>query len=458
MKKIQAVVFLFLVILNFNAFAKRKNAKSTKQNVETQVDFSQIDADIDSLFDNAEDEKVSQSEVFSKLDEDIDSLFDNAEDTHINSDAENKQKGISINFIATPITLTGNLSVDTGLAYIVQQETDDDEDSDYNKLCGYFNFQNYIYMNARPSRDFAIHGTISIGFPNYTLGLNEYFFDFIIKNRFYFTAGKKATTWGYTRLFSHSTNSIKEYEIGGENTNIMFDSNSGTTLMLRIPVFDGTITAAAIYTGSSSSPSFDDMFFTASIEWVFRKLSMNFFGRKETKEKGESVGPLFGLELKPTILGADVYAQGMVRLDKDSCLRDIAEASIHKTTFQQMVITSGLYKWWDKKDPNIGFNIEYQGTYYIYNENDVNVDSFFYNMVAFDGGVKRLGKKKNVKIGVELSHNFNTNSGFIKPGFKISGIFPFCEWNTGVKWEYGDEIPSYGRWTIGSYITLTVDY
>ena len=70
MKKIQAVVFLFLVILNFNAFAKRKNAKSTKQNVETQVDFSQIDADIDSLFDNAEDEKVSQSEVFSKLDED----------------------------------------------------------------------------------------------------------------------------------------------------------------------------------------------------------------------------------------------------------------------------------------------------------------------------------------------------------------------------------------------------
>ena len=124
MKKIQAVVFLFLVILNFNAFAKRKNAKSTKQNVETQVDFSQIDADIDSLFDNAEDEKVSQSEVFSKLDEDIDSLFDNAEDTHINSDTENKQKGISINFIATPITLTGNLSVDTGLAYIVQQETD----------------------------------------------------------------------------------------------------------------------------------------------------------------------------------------------------------------------------------------------------------------------------------------------------------------------------------------------
>ena len=163
MKKIQAVVFLFLVILNFNAFAKRKNAKSTKQNVETQVDFSQIDADIDSL-------------------------FDNAEDTHINSDTENKQKGISINFIATPITLTGNLSVDTGLAYIVQQETDDDEDSDYNKLCGYFNFQNYIYMNARPSRDFAIHGTISIGFPNYTLGLKEYFFDFIIKNRFYVTA------------------------------------------------------------------------------------------------------------------------------------------------------------------------------------------------------------------------------------------------------------------------------
>ena len=41
---------------------------------------------------------------------------------------------------------------------------------------------------------------------------------------------------------------------------------------------------------------------------------------------------------------------------------------------------------------------------------------------------------------MELSHNFNTNSGFIKPGFKISGIFPFCEWNTGVKWEYGDEI------------------
>ena len=491
---------------------------------ETLFDDEPVEINETSLVSNNEDETG-----FEDFDSDFDAIFENVEDKNITVASEEKKSPEIFKFNPIPITFTGNLTIDSGIGYIYESTADLDEyvrrfnqykyyddcyknkkityeefkfllsyhnitnnpeklftdselvdftgrklvsSSNANEFTGYFTFSNKIYMNARPSKDVAIHGTMDIAFPGYSWALSEFYFDLIIMNRLYFTVGKKATTWGYTRLFSQSTNSTKEYEVGGENTNILYDSGNGTTVMLRLPLWSGTLTGLAVYTGSSSTPSFSDMYFAGSVEMVVKKVSINAFMRKETSDTGSTLGPMLGLELKRTILGADVYGQVLGRCDSDSKFEDLFKGSVHRTNFQQFVYTAGMYKWWDKHDPHVGFNVEYQGTYSIYkklNPDYGNVsgaeqyldeieDEEFVNRIAYDVGIKRLGRKQNIKIGIEGSHNLNQKEGYVKPGFKISGIFPYCDWTNGVKWEYHEYLPKTGRLTFGSYLTISITY
>ena len=399
-----------------------------------------------------EDEDIESFEAF---DDAFDSMFEDAEDTEAVVIEEPKAPSKTQNG-TFPLRLSGHLDSDFGIGYIYQQD-------ETNKPNGYFTFNNYIYMNARPTPATTFKGTLGISFPGYGLGLNECYFDYIIKNKIYFTAGKKGTTWGYPRLLTYSSTatSTKKDEfkdIGAENTNILADSGSGTTLMFRIPLFTGTITGLAIYTGSSSSPSFDDMIFAGSIEMVIVKTSVNLFGRKETREKGVELGPLAGLEVKRTIFGADVYGQGLLRFDTDGKFKNMFKGTVNKATLQQLCFTGGLYKWWDAKDPAVGFNIEYQGTCLILSEGDVYTGKDIVHRVSFDGGVKRLGPKHNIKVGLELNHNFSENNGYIKPGVIVSGALPNCDWNTGVKWYYSDTLPKSGKWEFGTYLSLALNY
>ena len=409
------------------------------------------------------EEALEEQMALEAFDDDFDTMFEEAEDTEavVTEEPQGPSKASDGTF---PLRLSGHLDSNFGLGYIFQQDADDS-----NKLSGYFTFNNYIYMDARPSPESVIHGTLGISFPGYALGLNECYFDYIIKNKIYFTAGKKGTTWGYPRLLTVSSTAtsdkISEFaDIGAENTNILADSNQTingvptTTFMFRFPLWTGTITGLALYCGQYSQPSFDDMKFAGSIELVFGKTSVNLFARKETKSAGESLGPLFGLEAKRTILGADVYGQGLTRFDTQDKFDRLFKGKFNKTTLQQMVFTGGLYKWWDAKDPAVGFNIEYQGTCSIKSEGETYNGYSLVHRVSFDGGVKRLGPAHNIKIGLELNHNFSDKTGYIKPGVIVSGALPNCDWNTGLKWYYGDTLPKSGKWELGTYLSLALNY
>lgn len=407
------------------------------------------------------EEALDEMMALESFDQDFDAMFEDAQDTEAVK-TEEPQGPAKTNDGTYPLKLSGHLDSEFGLGYIFQQNAEKS-----NQMTGYFTFNNYIYMDARPSPESTIHGTLGISFPGYNLGLNECYFDYIIKNKIYFTAGKKATTWGYPRLLTVSSNATSDKKeefknIGAENTNILYDSGSGTTMMFRIPVWTGTITGLAIYTGGSNSPSFEDMKFAGSIEFVFGKTSVNLFGRKETKEDGKEKGPLIGLEEKRTILGADVYTQELARFDTDSKFKQMFEGHLNKTTLQQLVFTGGLYKWWDAKDPAVGFNIEYQGTCSISSEGETYKGNSIVHRVSFDGGVKRLGPNHNIKVGLELNHNFTDKSGYLKPGVIVSGALPNCDWKTGVKWYYGKlgdvELPKSGKWELGTYLSLALNY
>ena len=129
----------------------------------------------------------------------------------------------------------------------------------------------------------------------------------------------------------------------------------------------------------------------------------------------------------------------------------------------EIAFTGGLYKWWDSKDPAVGFNIEYQFSCLMESGGTEKVSDYdISHRLAFDGGVKRLGPKHNIKVGMEVNHSLSDSSGYLKPGFKVSGIFPNCDWTSGVKWYYGkygkDELNFVGRWEVGSYLSLALNY
>lgn len=426
-------------------------------------------------YDLTQEETEEALEVF---DEDFDSMFDDAQDTTAVV-VEEPEKPVKKSDGTFPLKFSGHLDSEFGVGYIYHQGYGSTEA--VNKPNGYFTFTNYLYMSARPNTWSTIHGTFAMGFPSYTYGVKECYFDYIVKNMVYITGGKKATTWGYPRLFTVSSNdnsskSTDYAAIKAQNTNILSDSGSGTTFMLRVPFWTGTITGLCLYNGSSSQPSFEDMKFAGSIEFVVAKISLNFFARKETEKEGTPVnvstgknengtdaqGPLFGFEAKRTILGADVYGQALCRFDDDEKFKQIFKGSIHKDSFERMIFTGGFYKWWDAKDPAIGFNLEYQGDCIFNHLSGAYAGHELVHRLAFDGGVKRLGPKHNIKVGLELNHNITQNSGYLKPGVIISGIFPGCDLNTGFKWFYGkygaNSLKKTGRWEIGAYFDLDLNY
>ena len=449
-------------------------------------------------------EAESESEELEAFDEDFDAMFDEASDTEavIVVDTKAPAKNDDGTY---PLRFSGRLESEFGAGWQYYDEynkevynsvkntkdpvfyqTDLKPQPGKNDPNGYFTFTNYLYLNAHPTPETMVKGTFAIGFPGYSWGVSECYFDYIIKNKVYFTAGKKSTTWGYPRLLTVASNAttlkVDEFvAVGAENTNILFDSKKGTTFMLRVPVWTGTISALALYKGTNSQPSFEDMIFAASVEMVIQKTSINVFGRggekdsytfkkrkiypKDTEgtyyvDETANLGPLFGLEVKRTILGADVYGQGLCRFDSNEKFNQAFKQTIHGDSFHQMVFTGGLYKWWDAKDPAVGFNIEYQMTCK-FQKDDISGEYLgkdTTHRIAFDGGVKRLGPKHNIKVGVELNHNITDNTGYIKPGVIISGLLPNCDWKNGIRWDYGEPYTSKGKWTVGTYFDLALNY
>ncbi|EID83951.1 hypothetical protein MSI_26450 [Treponema sp. JC4] len=225
------------------------------------------------------------------FDEDFDAMFEDAQDTTAVV-VQEPEKPVKKSDGTFPLKFSGHLDSEFGVGYIYHEGYGTTEA--VNKPNGYFTFTNYLYLSARPNPWSTIHGTFAIGFPSYTYGINECYFDYIINNMVYITAGKKSTTWGYTRLFTVSSNAndmkTRDYDaIKAQNTNILSDSGSGTTFMLRVPFWTGTITGLCLYNGSNTQPSFEDMKFAGSIEIVVAKISMNLFARKETEKDGTLV-------------------------------------------------------------------------------------------------------------------------------------------------------------------------
>lgn len=389
-------------------------------------------------------------EIFNESGEDfdIDDIFDTGEDAETPLVTETNDNTITINNYSIPLTFSGNLSAELGVGYINDREAE-------SRKTGYIDLKNRLYLTSFPTKDLGVRAIFLIAFPSYSFAVEEVYFDYILNDMLYITAGKKSTTWGYVRLFTTDLKDSRNDKNGfGFDTNILSDSGSGTSVLLRFPFWTGTISAICLYRGKNTEPKMSDMDFAGSIEMTMYNTVVNVFGRKYPGEDSElkpiNNGLLGGIELKRTILGFDIYGQGIAKFKDNQKVKELVKDSkLDRSTFGDIVYTLGLYRWWDDFDPNIGFNFEFQ-------EEFIPDSKTHIRRIGFDGGVKRLGPRKNIKIGTEWMHSISDKTGYVKPGIIISGLFHHANWNNGVKFDYKDG--SLKKITFGSYIEINLNY
>ena len=413
----------------------------------------------------------SQAEDDISFDEDL--LFSESEDIVVEqSDASeyvsSKQSvkiGTSEYFI--PLKFTGHFESDFGY-YGTKHNQNSENDEFKNSL--YFDLSNYIYFMARLDKTLSVRGTTSVKFPpkKDSIKLDELYFDYLIWDRIYITAGKKATTWGYTRLFSgenaYSLYTDTDYDKLTEEekeqirqtiekqgylyTNILSDSSDTVSGLLRIPYWTGTLSGIVLYNGTSTEPEFEDISVAGSLEMTFFHTTFNIFGRKNPKPETGSTPVTVGAEAKRTVLGTDIYVQGIGKLADDH--HDISK----------YVFTGGFYHLWDGHDPNFGLNFEFQDSY----NKELEKNSC---RIYLDMGLKRLGKNKDMKLGLQWQHIIKSEteddkSGLVKFGFIKSGLFPNAEWNTGIEVRYHQVDANYENKIymvrLGSSIQVKMDY
>ncbi len=381
--------------------------------------------------------------------DDFDSIFEDAQDLEeAVSDTEEKPETavqVVASAFSSMVHFSGNFSGSAGIAYAHKYNEDGKNDN----ASGIVSLKNTLNMTVAPVNTFVVRGSVYTGIDNgFTVAVNSFYFDYLLLDRFYLSAGKKSISWGNIRLFNSDyyggeTHSGGLYCTGPKHADIFSEDGAPLALDIKYPWSWGTLTFAATgnYTDDLKPNAFN---YYGSLEVSFLNTNLNLFAKRPAKNTEPVRTNLAGLEIKKTLFGFDTYAQGIVRI-KDIKSLDSTDG------YDYVTATAGFYHLFDSFEPNIGFNIEYQ---YEYNPS---LETEHYNRIAFEGGLKRIGKRKNIKIGVLSHYNITENHGYSGLNFIVSGILPYADWSNKVAVGYGSkyEIPVI---LASSTIELALDY
>lgn len=275
---------------------------------------------------------------------------------------------------------------------------------------GLVEISNTLSMSAKPSDIFGVFGSVKTAFANkFTLEVSSLYFNSLILDAIYLSAGKKSISWGNLRLFSNT---------------VMSDSGNSLTCEMRYPWALGTLSGVILYNynkygANAESFTWENLNFAGAADITVLNTNINAFVRKYPVSEVPSHKTLAGLELKRTLWGFDTYVQGIAFFGQ---------------RFDKITATGGFYKLWDGFTPNLGINVEYQ---YTFNKNPAQNEKIHGHAVKLQFGIRKIGPAKNMKGAVEWSHDFITETGNVNVAFIISSLIPYADWTNGVKITYG---------------------
>ena len=365
----------------------------------------------------------ADAEITAEYD-DFDALFEDAPDDIVVEEAEVPTTLSQETEKTSLLNLTGSF---TGKAGIVCVYDDTDTESKFTPG-GLLEMSNTISLSVKPADVFSLYGSLDTAFSNeFTLDVSSLYFNSLLFDALYLSAGKKSISWGNLRIFSNE---------------VLADSGSGVSCEIRYPWKLGTITAVVLYDYSTygvSSFSWKNMSFAGAADITVLNTNINAFVRKYPVAGTPSDKLLAGLELKRTLFGFDSYVQGN---------------AVFAGGFNKLTATGGFYKLWDGFTPNIGINIEYQ---YSYEPNAPQNSPIHSHIINAEFGIRRIGPSQNMKGAVKWSHDFIEASGNVDFVFIVSSLIPYADWTNGVKITYGGSY-SVPKIEFGTALSFSLNY
>lgn len=278
---------------------------------------------------------------------DVDSMFDSAEDVEVSKEEELKNQPViepAAQDLTQIIKLYGSFSSSLGLIGKIYPDE---------ALMPFASFENYLGFTARPASDISIKGQVYTRFPDFQITIDQLYFDYMLKDFMYVTAGATATSWGNSLLF---------------DTNILDDESTDVTVLFKneheatkrfdaiftIPVGRGQIQAMGMYK-SSDIDDLDSkyMSYAGAIEYPLGPLAIKLFGRKWASADPKAMQPAFGMEITTDLFGNHINLWGKVHTSRGN-FEDVSYAKF----------VGGISHLWTPENMGkIGFVAEYQFIY-----------------------------------------------------------------------------------------------
>ncbi len=277
------------------------------------------------------------------MDEGLQGLFDNAEDQVGVESAPVTAPANAVADSEKKIDWWGNLSAKGGLAAKIFPE---------GSLSPFFTLSNTLGFTAKPFDDFVVRGSFYSEFPAFNFELTSLYFDYIMNDKLYITAGKTGTAWGISQIF---------------DTNILDDEGDGTVVnpyadetstgnrfdaIITLPVWKGEIQGVGMYNIGNEMTK-DNLSFAGKVQYPIGPLSIELFGRKWATSDKYYMRPAVGLSLTMDIFRNHAFLWGKAHVNPDD-----------PTDLDYVKLVGGISRIIEtSRYGKIGFAAEYQVSY-----------------------------------------------------------------------------------------------
>lgn len=275
--------------------------------------------------------------------EDLFGLFEDAEDTQGVESAPVTAAASSSASDEKKIDWWGHLNANGGMIFKMFPE---------GSMSPFATMSNTLGFTAKPFEDFVVRGSFYSEFPEFKFDLTSLYFDYIMNDKLYITAGKTGTGWGNSQIFD--TN-ILDDEGDGKVVNPYTDETATGQrfdAIFTLPIWKGEIQGVGMY-AIGSELSRDNLSFAGKIQYPFGPVSLELFGRKWATSDKYWMQPAVGASLTTDLFRNHLTLWGMTHFDPDDPL-----------DFGFMRFVGGLSRVIETNSRGkIGFAAEYQLTY-----------------------------------------------------------------------------------------------